>query len=232
MDAKPTGEIWQAREVVGLVALIVSVAVLDSLNPSTVGPALLMAVGRRPRRDLAAFTAGVLGVSAAGGLVVLFGPGRGLLANVASPSAHTQHLVEVVSGAAILAAAVVLWLGRLRVRRRLSNPQERGAGSALVLGAGIMAVELPTAFPYFAGLVAIVESRRAALTEVGLVLLYNVVFVSPLLLLLLLVAVGGPSVGRFALTARVALDAHGPTLVPIALGAIGVGLLVIGGSGL
>lgn len=214
----------------GLTALIASVAALDSLNPSTIGPALLIAVGRRPRRDVAAFTAGVLGVSAAGGLVLLFGPGRGLLANVASPSAHTQHLVEAVTGAAVLAAAVVLWLLRTRIGRRLSDAQERGGRSAFVLGAGIMAVELPTAFPYFAGLVAIVVSHHAVLTEVALVLLYNVVFVSPLLLLLLLLAIGGPSVERFARAARVALDAHAPTLVPIALGAIGVVFLVIGGS--
>jgi cytochrome c biogenesis protein CcdA len=216
--------------VASLIALIASVAALDSLNPSTLGPALFMAGGRRPGRDVSAFAAGVLGVSAVGGLALLFGPGRALLANIARPSPHTQHLGETLTGAALVGAATVLWLLRHRFGRRLSKTQGRVGGSAFVIGAGIMAVELPTAFPYFAGLLAIVESRRAVLTEVALVFLYNFVFVAPLLALLALVAVGGPAGERIARRARLALEAHAQTLVPATLGAIGAVLLAIGGS--
>ena len=60
--------------------LVVSIAAVDSLNPSTLLPALLYALGRNGRRDVAAFTAGVFAVSTAGGLVLVFGPGRALLA--------------------------------------------------------------------------------------------------------------------------------------------------------
>lgn len=218
--------------VAALVALIVSVAALDSLNPSTVAPALVLAVGGRPRRNVATFTAGVFGVSTAGGLVLLFGAGHGLLAAISKPSHHTQHLVEATAGGALLLAAVVLWFLRGRIGRRLADPtaHRRARGSAFVLGAGIMAVELPTAFPYFAGLVAVVESRAAVATEIALVLLYNLVFAAPLVAVLALVVVGGESAERYARTARRLLDEHAPTLVPLLLGAIGIVLLAVGGS--
>jgi cytochrome c biogenesis protein CcdA len=216
--------------VASLIALIASVAALDSVNPSTLGPALFMAAGQRPRRDVAAFAVGVLGVSAAGGLALLFGPGRAVLANIATPSPRTQHLVEAATGAALIGAAALLWLLRHPLGRRLSETHGRAGGSAFVVGATIMAVELPTAFPYFAGLLAIVESRRAAVTEVALVLLYNFVFVAPLVALLALVAVGGQVGKSIARRARLGLEAHAKTLAPATLGVIGAVLLAIGGS--
>ena len=57
-----------------LLGLVIAVAVVDALNPSTVLPALLYALGRHARRDVAAFTAGVFAVSTLGGLVLVFGP--------------------------------------------------------------------------------------------------------------------------------------------------------------
>lgn len=213
-----------------LVALIASVAALDSLNPSTVGPALVLAVGRRPLRDVAGFTVGVLAVSTVGGLVLVFGPGRQLLARVAKPSAHTQHLVEAAIGAALLVLALALWLLRRGVARRLGSTRTPGGRSSLALGAGIMAVELPTAFPYFACLVAIVASHHGAVIDAALVLLFNAVFASPLVALIVLVGVGGRSAAPLARRARVALDSWGPTLAPILLGTIGIVLLAIGAS--
>ena len=61
----------------GLAAVILSVAALDSVNPSTVGPALVLAaVEPHSGRRVAAFTVGVFTVSTVGGIVLLVGPGR------------------------------------------------------------------------------------------------------------------------------------------------------------
>src|SRR5207248_3187419 len=64
------GNVWQTRTVTALVVLIASVAALDSLNPSTVGPALFLAVDRRPARAVGAFAAGVAAVSILGGVAL------------------------------------------------------------------------------------------------------------------------------------------------------------------
>ena len=215
-----------------LVALVVSIGIADSLNPSTLGPALFYALGTHARRDLAEFTLGVFAVSTAGGLVLLFGPGRLLVALVPRPSPHTIHLLELAAGAALLVLAGIAWIARAHVSRRLGKRPQRSGRSAFLLGAGIMAVELPTALPYFAAIAAIVGSRLGTVTQVTLVLLYNVVFVAPLAALLVLVTVAGRRGSAIAAAARSTLQRYAPVVLPAALALIGIVLLVLGGVGL
>jgi cytochrome c biogenesis protein CcdA len=218
--------------VLALLVLVTSIAAIDSANPSTVATATFLAVGQRAARDLALFTLGVFAVSTAGGLVLVLGPGRALLAIVSTPSARTTNLLEVVAGGVLIAAAIVLWLTSRRVARRLSTASPRKGSSSLLLGAGIMAVELPTAVPYFGALVAVVEAHPGTGAAIVAVLLYNLVFVSPLLALLLVVAASAKHGARLAADARAWLSRFGPVLVPAAVGLLGLALLAIGLGGL
>jgi cytochrome c biogenesis protein CcdA len=211
-----------------LIALVISIAAVDALNPSTVLPALLYALGRHGRRDVAAFTAGVFAVSTAGGLVLVFGPGRALLAVISHPRPHVVRLIEVAAGLLILIAAVALWLARGRVARRLAEQRPRTGGSALLLGAGIMATELPTAFPYFGALVAVSEGAHSTSADIALVLAYNLVFASPLLTLLAILAVSGESGAEVAGRLRDRMIRHAPIALPVLVGLLGVGLLAAG----
>jgi cytochrome c biogenesis protein CcdA len=215
-----------------LVALVVSIGIADAVNPSTLGPALVYGLSRHPRKEVAEFTLGVFAVSTAGGLALLFGPGRLLVTLVSRPSPHTVHVLELATGAGVLALAGGLWLARAKVIRRLGKRHPRTARSAFLLGAGIMAVELPTAFPYFAAIAAIVGSRFGTVTQVALALLYNLVFVAPLVALLGLVAVAGRRGARVAAVARESLQRHAPVLLPAALALVGIVLLGLGGIGL
>lgn len=211
-----------------LLALVVSIAAVDALNPSTVLPALLYALARDGRRDVAAFTAGVFAVSTAGGLVLVFGPGRALLHFVSHPRPFVQHLVEAAAGAVFLAAALTLWLTRKLIARRLAEQRPRKSGSAFLLGAGIMATELPTAFPYFGALIAVSEAAHGAPADVGLVLAYNLVFVAPLLVVLGILVVRGDEGVAVAQRLRAHLLRHAPILLPALLGLLGLGLLLVG----
>src|SRR5947199_520642 len=100
-----------------LVALVISVGIVDSLNPSTVGPALYLATAPDGTRRLAGFTAGILAVGLAGGLVLTLGPGQAILAAVPRPGRTTTHAIELGLGAAALLFALVLWLRRAAVAR-------------------------------------------------------------------------------------------------------------------
>jgi cytochrome c biogenesis protein CcdA len=214
-----------------LLVLVVSVAAVDSLNPSTLGPALLFAVGKSARRQVATFTLGVFCTSTASGLVLVFGPGRALLSFASKPSPHTVHLVEVATGAALLAVAAGLWVARERVARKLRKQQEQAGRSAFLLGAGIVAAELPTAFPYLGALTATVEAHRGAAAEIGVVLLYNLCFVLPLLVLLAGVVAGGTRGAQLARAARRAIEQYGAVVVPLALATIGAVILALGLTG-
>jgi cytochrome c biogenesis protein CcdA len=126
----------------------------------------------------------VFAVSFAGGLAILLGPGTLLLDALPHPDRQTRNVVEVVGGLLLLALAVALWLGRDRIARRMNAPSSSDNNrGALALGAGLMAVELPTAVPYFAAIAAILAEHLALVTEIALLLLYNVMFVAPLIAL-------------------------------------------------
>jgi cytochrome c biogenesis protein CcdA len=219
--------------VLALIALVVSIGAADSLNPSTLGPALYYASGRHGFRDAAGFALGVFVVSFAGGLVLTFGPGHQLLNRVRAPSSDTVHVIELVAGGAALPAAALLWRARARIAFRLARRRRRTRSrSAALLGAGIMAVELPTAIPYFAAIAAIVASGRSDTTEIFLVGLYNGAFVAPLLVLLVVLALTGRRGVRIAIRSRRQLHHWAPRVAPAALVVAAVVLLTLGAVGL
>ena len=210
-----------------VVVVVLTVAAVDALNPSTVLPALLYAVGENGRRDVAVFTSGVFAVSTVGGLALVFGPGQALLAIVSHPRPHIVHIVELCVGALLLGVAVFLWVTREHVRGRLSQERRRTGGSAFFVGAAIMATELPTALPYFGALIAITEGTHGILVPLTLVLVYNVVFVAPLIAILVLIVVAGESGARVAARLRTWMIRHAPVLLPLLVGALGVALMVV-----
>jgi len=218
--------------VLALIALVGLVAVADSINPSTIAPALLLALGERRVGRVALFTLGVFLVSSAAGVVLVLGPGAALRGAVPHPGARTVHVSEIALGAVLLAGAAGLWRLRAVVARRLGRRGTTSGRREFLLGAGIMAVELPTAFPYFAALAAIVASRRAPAVEAGVVLLYNVIFVAPLLALIVTLVVAGPRGARTAAALRARLDRVAPALLPVVLLVIGSALVAVGVTGL
>ena len=215
-----------------LAILVLSVAAIDSLNPSTIAPAAVLALGEQPARRVGLFTAGVFATSTTGGLLLLFVVGRTFVDRIAHPSAHTEHLLELAIGIALLLAAGLLWVFRDRLRAHLDRDPAVGGGSALLVGAGIMAIELPTAFPYFAAILATLGAVHGAGGQAVFIVLYNVVFVLPLLALTVLVAVTGDRyrdrISRVAMLIRT----HGPDLLPPAVAIIGGVLVVIGLRGI
>lgn len=209
----------------GVLVVVASIAALDSLNPSTLVPALVLASRGDARRDVASFALGVFVVSTVAGLVLTFGPGRLVLESLGRPSAHTRHLVELATGVALIAAAALLWGFRTKVWGHRSGPAT-GRGSGL-LGAGIMAAELPTAFPYFAAILAIVGGIRPAADQAAAVLLYNAIFVVPLAAIWL-VASPARAAAFGDLVTRV--QRYLAVVVPAGVASIGVALAVVGGT--
>ena len=110
-----------------LIGLVVSIGLADSLNPTTIAPALYLATGDRPRARLIQFTLGVLVVYFVGGALIALGPGQLLLSLVPKPDSEDRHVIEVVVGAAMLVAAAVLWRKRESLaKRRMPTPKAGG----------------------------------------------------------------------------------------------------------
>jgi cytochrome c biogenesis protein CcdA len=218
--------------VLRLIAVVVSIGLADSMNPSTVVPALYLASGARPRRDVTQFTAGVFAVYFGGGAIIALGPGQALLSLVPHPGPTARYILETIAGVIMLIASGLLWRGRERLEQhKLPAPAKEGR-SSVVLGVTITAIELPTAFPYFAAIAAIVGSGLDPGGQLIFLLLYNVCFVLPLISILVTVTVAGEEAERILTTVRHRLAKHWPALVAGLALLAGTFVTLLGATGL
>lgn len=211
-----------------LALLVASIALADALNPSTVLPALYLSTTPHAVRKVAAFTLGVAAPSLVFGVVFVAGPGQLILGVFPHPSENAKHLVEVGVGAALIALAIALWRGGERVTSRIPTGESSSQRSSFVVGAAIMSLELPTALPYFAALAAIIGSDRSLPIQIGFVLLFNVLFVLPLIVILVLRARAGEGAEQRieAIGDWVRRYAHQVVAVIAALA--GAGIMIVG----
>jgi cytochrome c biogenesis protein CcdA len=214
------------------IGVMISVGLADSLNPSTVGPALYLATVRKPVWRVAQFTVGVFAVNFAAGVVLTIGPGRLLLGLVPHPQGTVRHVIELVAGLVLLGVAVGLWIGRRSLTRRELPMRNSGGGSALLTGASLAAVELPTAAPYFAVIAGIVASNASVAQEIVLLVLYNVAFVTPLLAIIVLVLFAGERADPWLQKGGAWLQRRWPVVLASLLLFVGSVLTVLGGTGL
>ncbi len=209
-----------------LVGLVVSIGLADSLNPSTIAPALYLASGEKPLARVSEFTFAVFTVYFLGGAAVALGPGQLILSLVPHPHPRLRYILEIMAGVAMLVAAAMLWRHRDRLAdRELPGGSPKGR-SSLVLGATITAVELPTAFPYFAVIAALVGSGLSPLHQLLLLVLFNVCFVFPLLGIMGTLFFAGSHAERYLSAGRNFLQRHWPSVLAIV--ALIAGLFVVG----
>jgi len=211
-----------------LAGVVLAVGLADSLNPSTVGPALYLATGQRPAVRVSLFALGVFAVNLAAGIVLAAGPGRLLIHLIPRPDRAVRHALELAGGIALIAIAVALWLGRRRLAARELPMRSGGGGSALAAGASIAAVELPTAAPYFAVIAAIVAERPSVAQTIALLVLFCAAFIAPLIAIVLVLLVAGGRADPVLRTFGAWLQRHWPEVLAAVLLLVGVGLTVAG----
>jgi cytochrome c biogenesis protein CcdA len=215
-----------------LIGLAASIGLADSLNPSTVGPALLLASGERPIRSVLRFTLGTFVVFLLGGAILTVGPGQAILALIPHPGATARYVLETVAGAAMVVVSAVLWVRRQELGRHETHERHSRRRAPFLLGATISLVELPTAFPYFAVIVAVVGSGYSVVSQLLLILLYNVCFVLPLVGIAALLRIVGPRATEVLRRVRAWLHQRWPVLVAAVALLAGVFVLALGITGL
>lgn len=214
-----------------LIGLVVSIGLADSLNPTTIAPAMLLATGDRPRRRVLEFTIGVFVVYLAGGALIALGPGSLLLSLIPKPDANARHIIEIVVGVAMLIASALVWRSRARLAERDLPEGPQGKSSAL-LGATITAIELPTAFPYFAAIAAIVGSDLDPARVVLLLVLFNLCFVLPLIVMVITLWLAGDRAAAILTSIRDYLQRRWPVIVSMLLLLAGIFVILLGATAL
>jgi hypothetical protein len=213
-----------------LTLLVASIAVADSINPSTVVPALWMA--STPRAHLVSYAFGVFGMYLVGGLVLVFGPGPALMSALHHIGGTVEHSFEAAGGVGALALALAMWRSRHSQRTaRLPRPG-RTRSSAFAVGAGIMAVELPTAFMYFGAISAVLASHPVVPVEVSLLVAYNALFVAPLVAIVVIRRLAGERADRWLASSSARLLGLGQLVLAALAGGAGALLVILGVNGL
>ena len=167
-----------------LLPAIVGLAVVDSVNPSALlATIVLLLRGRRARPLVAVYLVAVLATYLAVGVALTLGLAITPQALVHSDAAY---LVQGTLGAVMLAYALLA-----PNRRHQRNPVEPAGlpGAArpvavLALGMAVTVLELPTALPYLAAVGLITRGGLGVAEWLPLLVLYNLIFVLPPLLLL------------------------------------------------
>ena len=177
-------------------------AALDSINPCAIGVLILMisvmvAAKTSTRKML---TLGILYVSAV--FTVYLAAGLGLLYLFSSIPLWLTEYLSIFVGLLIIGAGLIeikdfFWYGRgfsLMIPHKFTKKIHVLSGrttipGVILLGAFVSAVELPcTGAPYLA--IITLLSQYFDFTAFLLLVLYNVIFVAPLLIILIMVAAG------------------------------------------
>lgn len=158
-----------------LITVLVMAAAV-SVEPFRIGMAVLMMTRPRPVLQLLAFLAGGFAMGMTVGLVVLFLLRRVLLGSSYFTVPKVQLLIGVL--ALLVAAALAVDVPRRLGSRpaAMAQPAQRllNGDSLSVAGLAGLGIALPSV-DYLAALAVIVASGAAAATQVGALLLFNVV---------------------------------------------------------
>jgi cytochrome c biogenesis protein CcdA len=215
-----------------LLGIVAAIGLADSANPSTIAPALLLATTARGRSRVLGFTLGVFAVYLLGGVLIALGPGQLLLALVPKPDARTRSILEVIAGGLLIGAGGLVWLLRSWLRQRRLPAVDATRRSSLLLGATIMAVELPTAFPYFGAIAAVVGSGYGVLRQMLLLLVFNLCFVLPLLAILATLWLAGDRAAARLAAGRARLGRNWPAAAAVSALVVGGLIVYLGATGL
>jgi cytochrome c biogenesis protein CcdA len=214
-----------------LALAVAAIAVPDSLNPSLIAAAAYLALSPRRVRSTAAFTVAAFAVTLSGGVAIALGLGDLILSIVPKPEPTLKYALMVAVGVAFVGGGAVLWWRRESLGSR-SSPRDRdtagGLGSAALLGASIAGFELVTAFPYFAAIAMVVGSSVSIGGKMFLLVLYNIIYVLPLVAIVVVCVVMGERAGRVLTPVADWIATHWPVIVaPLAILA-GVALTAYG----
>jgi cytochrome c biogenesis protein CcdA len=131
----------------------------------------------------------------------------------------------------MLIAAAIFWRRRRRLSRTGEEPEPKRR-SPVLMGAAISVVELPTAFPYLAVIVAIVGSGVSLTRQLLLLVIYNGCFVLPLLVIVVTLTFAGEEAITLLARVRRFFRKHWPVIAAALALLAGVFVTVLGVTGL
>lgn len=180
---------------------VVITALIDSINPCAIGVlVLLMSTLLVAKKKDRMMKIGLMYIGAV--FITYFSFGLGLTAFMANIPLYVAEYISIVVGIAVVVAGLLevkdfFWYGKgfslhipskyaKKIKEKMQNVS---VGTVLFLGVFVAAVELPcTGGPYLA--ITLLLAQNFDLGALILLVLYNIIFVLPLAVILILVRLG------------------------------------------
>lgn len=180
---------------------VIATAVVDSINPCAIGVLILLVstlVMTKRKKDM--LKIGLLYVGAV--FLTYFAFGLGLIAFLSSIPQVIAEYISIAVGIVVVCAGLLeikdyFWYGQgftlainpkyaAKIKEKMTK---LSLGTVIFLGVFVAAVELPcTGGPYLA--ITLLLSQQFNVAAFLMLVLYNIIFVLPLLLILLMVMLG------------------------------------------
>lgn len=171
-----------------LIVSLVAIAALDSLNPTATALQIYLLSTPKPIARSISFILGVFLAYWTAGLFVILGLGKLIAALIGDsdfslPQAHI-YAIQLLIG-------IILWVAGLNLKAsaqadRGKRPQKLTVDRTFLLGLAVTIWEFPTALPYLAALEQIARAKLDLLAIMGVLGLYNFIFVLPLIILVVI----------------------------------------------
>ena len=134
------------------------------------------------------------------------------------------------AGLALLLAGTVIWNQRRRLaQKKLPSPNSQRK-SSILLGATIIAIELPTAFPYLAAITAILGAADDTPAQLSLLAVYNLCFILPLVAVLVALLLAGERADERFIRAREITERRWPAVFAAVLFVLGLAVAGFAGA--
>lgn len=163
-----------------LLISIVAIAAIDSINPNAIALQIYLLSTPKPVVRSLAFIFGDFIATWLAGLLLVFGMASAI-AYIFNFLGEGIYLLQFILGIALILIGFNL---DNTTSQHLKRPQSLKPIHTFMLGATMAFVEAPTAFPYLAALERMVHANLPFHQLLGVLTLYNIIFVFPLIGLL------------------------------------------------
>lgn len=165
---------------VGTLASLLGLALVDSLNPSALAVTIYLLLGGRPYAVKVLTYVFAVFISYFGiGVLLMLGLGS-LWGYVDGPGAYAAQGVVGV----LLLGYALLAPDKPRGEKKARTPRSAGLPAIFLLGVTITVVEFSTAFPYLGAIAILTNADLAVARWLPILVVYNAIFVLPPLLLM------------------------------------------------
>lgn len=214
-----------------LLGITLTTSAADSLNPIAIAQQLsLQAVSQR-KKDIRSFIWGIGLTNFLAGLLVFLGLDKFINQFLHQFLTRFPYLLPILS---LLAGVGLLYLVFRPKTAEKTAAVQKGLNSRQLFGLGIMAclLELTSALPYFAFLALLTQYSLSLAVLAGLLILYNVIYSAPLILLYVCSIYFEDRLETFyhkfsALMFWLQKNVIPPVLCLLALGLIGFGIITL-----